>query len=184
MDPSAVSERDVNLEQFQTSGTVRGGVKGTKEDKKKEKGRPHDDDDDEEEDDKDKEKAPHKRPAPSKTRKKNTIISLICASDPLAQTMSLSFIGSIDSCTYFFEARSPAACQGVDVPQQSLGPAGVFGVIALIAILVYVAGGCVYQRTVMHQRGWRQLPNYSLWAGIGNFFKVGRKRSRHEYNFA
>jgi len=27
----------------------------------------------------------------------------------------------------------------------------------------------VYQRAVMHQRGWRQLPNYALWAGIVGF---------------
>jgi cation-dependent mannose-6-phosphate receptor len=40
---------------------------------------------------------------------------------------------------------------------------------AFIAILVYVVGGIVYQRAVMHQRGWRQLPNYALWAGIAGF---------------
>jgi cation-dependent mannose-6-phosphate receptor len=25
---------------------------------------------------------------------------------------------------------------------------------------------------VLQQRGWRQLPNYALWAGIGGFLKV------------
>jgi cation-dependent mannose-6-phosphate receptor len=40
----------------------------------------------------------------------------------------------------------------------------------LIALLVYLVGGCVYQRTVLHQRGWRQIPNYSLWAGCFGFF--------------
>lgn len=24
----------------------------------------------------------------------------------------------------------------------------------------------------MHQRGWRQLPNYGMWAGVGSFVKV------------
>jgi cation-dependent mannose-6-phosphate receptor len=42
----------------------------------------------------------------------------------------------------------------------------------LIALLVYFAGGCVYQRTVMHQRGWKQLPNYALWAGLFGFLYV------------
>ena len=42
----------------------------------------------------------------------------------------------------------------------------------LIAAAVYVIGGVAYQRTVMHQRGWRQLPNYSIWAGIASFIKV------------
>lgn len=43
---------------------------------------------------------------------------------------------------------------------------------ALIAVLAYFLGGYFYQRNVMHQRGWRQLPNYSFWAGIGGFFRV------------
>jgi cation-dependent mannose-6-phosphate receptor len=43
---------------------------------------------------------------------------------------------------------------------------------ALIAIAAYLVGGCAYQRTVMHQRGWRQCPNYSLWAGMLDFVKV------------
>ena len=42
----------------------------------------------------------------------------------------------------------------------------------MIAIIVYVVGGCVYSRVVLNQRGWRQLPNYGLWAGIFGFFKV------------
>lgn len=89
--------------------------------------------------------------------------------------MTLSFVASPDSCTYFFEARTSAACGGIETAQQQLGPGGVFGVIALIAVLVYLVGGCVYQRTVMHQRGWRQLPNYSLWAGMAGFVKVCRR---------
>lgn len=42
----------------------------------------------------------------------------------------------------------------------------------LIAVVVYLVGGCAYQRTVMHQRGWRQCPNFSLWAGMFDFVKV------------
>lgn len=149
-----------------------------------------DDDEDEDDDDDDEKKKPSKKPAeddnededepPAKkpttdsTRRKNTIISLLCTTDPLAPQMALSFVGSPDSCTYIFEARSPTACGGIEKATQQLGPGGVFGVIALIAVLVYVVGGCVYQRTVMHQRGWRQLPNYSMWAGIGSFFYVSR----------
>lgn len=86
-----------------------------------------------------------------------------------------------------------AACGGVNETAQTLGPGGVFGVMyaqdssnrrdksrtmtdtyysALIAAAVYLLGGIAYQRTVMHQRGWKQLPNYSTWAGIGNFLYV------------
>lgn len=78
----------------------------------------------------------------------------------------------MDECAYFFEGRSPFACGGVHQEAQALSPGGVFGVMVTIAVLVYFAGGCVYQRTVMHQRGWRQLPNYAMWAGIWRFFTV------------
>ena len=84
----------------------------------------------------------------------------------------MSFVAAVDDCTYFFEGRSPYACGGVQAETQALSPGGVFGVIVMIAVLVYLVGGCVYQRTVMHQRGLRQLPNYQMWAGIGGFIRV------------
>ncbi|KAF1935868.1 mannose 6-phosphate receptor domain-containing protein [Clathrospora elynae] len=120
-------------------------------------------------DDGDKKKKPSKDTDAKTTRRKTTVISLLCDSDPLAKT-SISFVAAVDDCAYFFEGRSPSACGGVHQETQALGPGGVFGVIAMIAVLVYFVGGCVYQRTVMHQRGWRQLPNYSMWAGIWRFF--------------
>lgn len=129
-------------------------------------------DDDDDEDDDDEDDTPKKKPTKGKDdkRRKSTIISLLCEKDPLAPKASVAFVAaSEDECTYFFEARTSAACGGIEVERQTLGPGGVFGVIALIAILVYLVGGCVYQRTVMHQRGWRQLPNYSIWASIGGF---------------
>ncbi|PVH98720.1 mannose 6-phosphate receptor domain-containing protein, partial [Periconia macrospinosa] len=119
-------------------------------------------------DDKDSDNGKPKKPSSSTKRRKSSIISLLCDSDPLAKT-SISFVAAVDDCVYFFEGRSPHACGGVHVEKQALSPGGVFGVIVLIAILVYLVGGCVYQRTVMHQRGWRQLPNYQMWAGIARF---------------
>lgn len=129
-----------------------------------------DDDDDEGDSDGDDKKKDHKYRA---VRRKSTLISFICDHDSLAPKAHVSFIGaSPDECTYVFEARSMAACGGVIDPQQTLGPGGVFGVIFLIAAVVYLLGGIAYQRTVMHQRGWRQLPNYNLWAGIFGFVHV------------
>lgn len=129
-------------------------------------------DPDDDEDDK-----PQKKPSSGKddknARRKTTVISLLCDSDPLAKT-SVSFVASVDECTYFFEGRSPFACGGVHVAKQALGPGGVFGVIVMIAIAVYLVGGYFYQRNVMHQRGWRQLPNYAMWAGIWSFLSVRR----------
>lgn len=140
--------------------------------KKKEKdGKKHSDsDDDDEEDD----KKPSRPSKPSSSvRRKSTIISMLCDRDPLAPPLSLSFVGTDpDECAYFFEARSPSACGGIETAKQTLSPSGVFGVIMLIAVVVYVVGGCVYSRMVLNQRGWRQLPNYALWAGIGGFLRV------------
>lgn len=139
------------------------------DDKKKgSKGKQDDDDDDE-----DDRPSKSKKPAASSGRRKNTLISMLCDRDPLAPTLTLSFVGTDpEECTYFFEARSAAACAGIEVAKQTLSPGGVFGVIAMIAIIVYVVGGCVYSRMVLNQRGWRQLPNYALWAGIFGFLKV------------
>ena len=111
------------------------------------------DEDDDDDDDDDDRKKPAKKPVDEPTstvRRKTTILSLLCTNDPLAAQMAISFVGTPDSCTYIFEARSPAACAGIETATQQLGPGGVFGVIALIAVLVYLVGGCVYQRTVMH----------------------------------
>ncbi|OKL60633.1 hypothetical protein UA08_04168 [Talaromyces atroroseus] len=104
------------------------------------------------------------------TKRKSAIMSFLCDREAPAATPAVSFVGTMDSCTYFFEVRSLVACGGVAaVPEGGLGPAGVFGVIALIAVFVYLLGGCAYQRTVMHQRGWRQCPNFSLWSDLVGF---------------
>jgi hypothetical protein len=41
-----------------------------------------------------------------------------------------------------------------------------------VAAAVYLIGGCVYQRTVMHARGWRQIPHWQVWAGVAGFIWV------------
>ncbi|KAG5927083.1 hypothetical protein E4U53_002930 [Claviceps sorghi] len=107
------------------------------------------------------------------TKRKSTTISFLCDRDPSTAQAAFSFVGvSPDECSYFFEARSIHACAGAEPHKPgSVGPGSVFGIILGIAILVYVLGGVFYNRTVKNARGWRQLPNYSLWAGIWNFFR-------------
>jgi len=68
------------------------------------------------------------------TRRKSTIISLLCdrdhLADPTAPKVTVAFVAaSEDECTYFFEARSAAACGGVSKEQQAVGPGGVFGLM-------------------------------------------------------
>ncbi|PTB66258.1 mannose 6-phosphate receptor domain-containing protein [Trichoderma citrinoviride] len=107
----------------------------------------------------------------SKIRRKSATISFLCDRDP-GTTTAVSFVGvDPDECAYFFEARSVHACAGAEPHKPgSVGPGSVFGLILVIAVLVYILGGVFYNRTVAHARGWRQLPNYSLWAGIASFF--------------
>ncbi|RDA82623.1 hypothetical protein CP532_3073 [Ophiocordyceps camponoti-leonardi (nom. inval.)] len=104
-------------------------------------------------------------------RRKSTTISFLCDKDPGSTQASVSFVGAdADECAYFFEARSMHACAHAEPHKPgSVGPGSVFGIILLIAVLVYVLGGVFYNRTVTNSRGWRQLPNYSTWAGIGGF---------------
>ena len=123
-----------------------------------------DDDDDEDKDDDNRS---------SGTRRKSAIISFHCDKDPLSTTTSATFVGvDPDECAYTFEVLSKDACTTAEPAKQGVGPAAVFAIIGGIAILVYFLGGVFYQRNVAHARGWRQLPNYSMWAGIGSFIKV------------
>lgn len=106
-------------------------------------------------------------------RRKSATISFHCDRDPGSTTAAVSFVNTPDDCAYFFEARSVHACAHAEPHKPgSVGPGSVFGIILLVAILVYVVGGVVYNRTVAHARGWRQLPNYSLWATMASFVGV------------
>lgn len=67
-------------------------------------------------------------------RRKNTIILLSCQKDPLgpkSPKATISFAGEMD-CTYVFEAKSQAACAGIETTPQQLGPGGVFGVMYVV----------------------------------------------------
>ncbi|KAK3368595.1 mannose-6-phosphate receptor binding domain-containing protein [Podospora didyma] len=118
--------------------------------------------------DKDKDKEKEK----DGVRRKSAIISFLCGQD-LDSPTAASFVATDkDECAYFFEVRSPHACAAAEPHTPgSVGPGSVFAIIFFITVLVYVFGGIFYQRTVAHARGWRQLPNYSLWAGIWNFLR-------------
>lgn len=128
-------------------------------------------------DDSDRNHPVHVDTAAAPKRRKSALISFQC--DALQSPTAVSFVGADpDECAYYFEARSAHACAGVaDLPRApgSVGPGSVFGIILLVAVLVYLVGGVFYQRTVAHARGWRQLPNYSLWSSIWSFLTVGLK---------
>ncbi|RYP91597.1 hypothetical protein DL770_002311 [Monosporascus sp. CRB-9-2] len=114
----------------------------------------HDDDDDDED-----------------VRRKSATIFFSCDKDPMAAAASVSFIATDpEECNYVFKVKSQHACAGAEPHKPgSVGPGPVFLIILVIAVLVYLLGGIFYNRTVSNARGWKQLPNYSLWAGVWSF---------------
>ena len=111
--------------------------------------------------------------ATATTRRKSATFAFLCDRDPLETTAHVSFVGTPDQCAYFFKIRSPHAC-AIAEPHKpgSVGPGGVFAIIFGVALMVYFVGGIVYNRTVAHARGWRQLPNHTIWLGIWSFVRV------------
>ncbi|KAL1861771.1 hypothetical protein VTK73DRAFT_6913 [Phialemonium thermophilum] len=131
------------------------------------KGKDKEDDDDADHD------GDRKGDATAAPRRKSAIISFRCDRDPASTGAKLSFHETDeDECTYVFSILSQHACAKTEPHKPgSVGPGSVFAIIFFVAVLVYILGGVMYQRTVAHARGWRQLPNYSLWAGIFSFFQ-------------
>ena len=130
----------------------------------------HDDDDGDDGDDSDHYGGYDKK----EERRKSATIFFSCDRDPTADAASASFIATDpEECHYIFKVKSQHACAGAEPHKPgSVGPGSVFLIILAIAVLVYLLGGIFYNRTVSNARGWKQLPNYTLWAGLWSFITV------------
>lgn len=108
-------------------------------------------------------------------RRKSATIFFSCDKDSLTEFATASFIATDpEECHYIFKVKSQHACAGAEPHKPgSVGPGPVFLIILVIAVLVYLLGGIFYNRTVSNARGWKQLPNYSLWASVWSFITVG-----------
>lgn len=103
---------------------------GEEDDDDDDTGEDDNDDDDEDDDDDDDDDSDLVPPPSDGVRRKSTIMSFLCDRDPVAPSVTISFVGTPDQCSYFFEVRSPYACGGAAAsPDEGLGPAGVFGVM-------------------------------------------------------
>ncbi|KAI2642931.1 mannose-6-phosphate receptor binding domain-containing protein [Xylaria nigripes] len=104
-------------------------------------------------------------------RRKSATIFFSCDRDLLGSNAVVSFIAvDPDQCSYVFKAKSSHACAGAEPHKPgSVEPGSVFAIILVVAVLVYILGGVFYNRTVGNARGWRQLPNYSMWASVWSF---------------
>lgn len=113
------------------------------------------------------------------SRRKSATIFFSCDRDALGGNALVSFIATDpDECSYVFKVKSAHACAAAEPHKPgSVGPGSVFAIILVVAVLVYLLGGVFYNRTVENARGWRQLPNYSMWASIWSFICVSRPPS-------
>ncbi|EWC44023.1 hypothetical protein DRE_01375 [Drechslerella stenobrocha 248] len=102
--------------------------------------------------------------------RKGLTLSFMCDRDLLVPA-TISFVSQKYDCSYWLEVRTPSAC-ATNKPQ-ALGPVSIFGIISLVALLVYFVGGCFYSRTVLQARGWRQVPHWQTWLRTLNFIWDG-----------
>ncbi|GAP87481.1 putative mannose-6-phosphate binding protein [Rosellinia necatrix] len=104
-------------------------------------------------------------------RRKSTTIFFSCDRDTLAGNAQVSFVATDpEECHYIFKVKSAHACAAAEPHKPgSVGPGSVFAIILVVAVLVYLLGGVFYNRAVGNARGWRQLPNYSMWASVWSF---------------
>jgi cation-dependent mannose-6-phosphate receptor len=97
---------------------------------------------------------------PNKIDKKSTILSFTCDREIL-QKASVSFVGALHDCDYFFEVRTVHACPTAQ-KADNLAVIWIFLFILLAALFVYCCGGFLYKRIVLNRRGWKQIPSYNL----------------------
>lgn len=57
--------------------------------------------------------------------RKSSLMSLMCDHEQFSKP-SVSFVGQMNDCAYFFEVRTAAACATIN-QAQALGPGAVFG---------------------------------------------------------
>ncbi|KAI0802368.1 mannose-6-phosphate receptor binding domain-containing protein [Xylaria sp. FL0064] len=127
--------------------------------------------DDEDDDDKKDKGSKDEDDNGDQVRRKSTTIFFTCDRDALAGNAQVSFIAvDPDECNYVFKVKSAHACATAEPHKPgSVGPGSVFAIILVVAVGVYLLGGIFYNRTVGNARGWKQLPNYSMWASVWSF---------------
>lgn len=105
---------------------------------------------------------------PNKVDRKSTILSFTCDREIL-QKASISFVGVLHDCDYFFEVRTVHACPTAQ-KEDNLAVIWIFLFILLAALFVYCSGGFLYKRIVLNRRGWKQIPTYNLGSKVSSAF--------------
>lgn len=75
--------------------------------------------------------------------RRKTILTFTCDREMLTRA-HISYLGSLDECTYMFEVRSHYACPTA-AQADNLAAVWIFFFISLAALLVYLLGGILYR---------------------------------------
>lgn len=75
--------------------------------------------------------------------RRSSVLSFVCDREMLAKA-SVSYVGSLNDCSYFFEVRSHHACPTA-AKADNLAVIWIFLVILLAAVAVYGSGGFLYK---------------------------------------
>lgn len=75
--------------------------------------------------------------------RRKTIVTFTCDRDMMTKA-HLSYVASVDDCTYLFEMRSPFACP-TSAKADNLAALWIFLLILLAALMVFFSGGFLYR---------------------------------------
>jgi len=119
---------------------------------------------------------------------RTTQLELVCDSD--YDEPEVLFIGEVNHCEYVFYILTAVGACPIPVGDTTPTPWpgtntntgggmsfwGVFFILLLIAVAVYLIGGVMYKRLVMGARGFEQMPNADTWRSVGAMCSGGSKR--------
>lgn len=96
---------------------------------------------------------------------------------PLPRSRSVSFLSAVGACPIPVGDTTPTPWPGTNTNTGGgMSFWGVFFILLLIAVAVYLIGGVMYKRLVMGARGFEQMPNADTWRSVGAMCSGGSKR--------
>ncbi|RKP10186.1 mannose-6-phosphate receptor binding domain-containing protein [Thamnocephalis sphaerospora] len=109
------------------------------------------------------------------TERRKTLISFVCDTAVSGQGAP-TLVAAMDSCSYWFEWRTPAACVAGTAPIADGGSSSSSGGSTFFTILmvfgsIYLLGGILYKRFVLNASGFEQIPHIDFWRNAIDWIK-------------
>ncbi|KAH3667229.1 hypothetical protein OGAPHI_002878 [Ogataea philodendri] len=117
-----------------------------------------------------------------KSLRKSTILSFACDREIMSRA-SVSYVGSINDCSYFFEVRTIHAC-ATAAKKDDMAIIWIFLFICLCALAVFFGGGAVYSLFRNHQSrlASTQRRRHSFSNGVKSFVQTGFEYNQYNDN--